>query len=577
MTKQSAYQTLLTNDPIDNYEDPERYQKEWLPKVEAYRKAREASIPKDLKVELPKDRSELIQEQFNPLAYLYDAKLLTPEEFAITDSSGVELVNKMSKGELTAVQVFNAFAKRAVICNQFTNCAMEFFLEEGLKQAEARDQYFKENGKIVGPLHGLPISLKEHIAYKGRITNAGYVSLLDNVSEEHAVTPKILEKLGAVFYVRTNQPQTLMHLDGNNNLIGNTQNPHNLLLSSGGSSSGEGAITGFGGSVIGVGSDIGGSIRAPAAYSGSIGLRPTTRRISGFGSISSQKGQESVPGVAGPLARTVEDIELWMKSYINEGKPWNYDHWSLPLQWRDVTQPKPTEITIAVIRDDGLVRVTPPIRRGLEETVNKLKAAGVKIIEWTPPRTQLAYETVHKMYSADGNAAQRKLLAASGEPITKLTRWSLNYGQGARDIPASENRNLNVIRDDLRHEYSQFLTENNVDAILSPVYSNVAPHSEEVYGWSYTSLFNLLDFPTLAFQTGLYQDPKVDKWTEEDLKYKYRNDIEKLENENYHPDEFVGAPIGLQLSGRRYFDEEVCAIGKTIIQTLGVDLLKQSK
>lgn len=577
MTKRSAYEALLTQDPVDNYEDPDRFQKEWLPKIEKYRQAREQSIPKDLTVPLPKPVEELIKDQFNAVEYLYNAKLLTPEEFAITDTSAVDLVNKMSKGELTAVEVFKAFAKRAVICNQFTNCAMEFLLEDGLKQAEARDQYFKEHGKIVGPLHGVPISLKEHIAYKGRITCAGYASLIDNRSADHAVTPKILEKLGAVFYVRTNQPQTLMHLDGNNNIIGNTQNPHNLLLSSGGSSSGEGAITGFGGSAIGVGSDIGGSIRAPAAYSGSIGLRPTTRRISTFGSISSQKGQESVPGVAGPMARTIEDIELWMKSYINEGRPWDYDHWSLPIPWRDVVKPNPTDLTIAVIRDDGLVRVTPPIRRGLDETVNKLKEAGVKIIEWTPPRTKLAYDTVHKMYACDGNAAQRKLLAASGEPVTKLTKWSLNYGKGATDFPVSENRVLNATRDELRHEYSQFMVDNKVDAILSPVYLNVAPRSEEVYNWSYTALFNLLDLPTLAFQTGLFQDPKVDKWTNDDLKYQYRSELEKLENENYQPDEFVGAPIGLQLSGRRYHDEEVCAVGKTVVEILGVDLLKQHK
>ncbi|EGW29918.1 uncharacterized protein SPAPADRAFT_63546 [Spathaspora passalidarum NRRL Y-27907] len=410
--------------------------------------------------------------------------------------------------------------------------------------------------------------------YKGRITHGGYVSKLDNVTPEHGVTNQILANLGAVFYVRTNQPQTLMHLDSGNNVNGFSKNPFNLLLSSGGSSSGEGAISGFGGSAIGVGSDIGGSIRAPAAYSGSIGLRPSSKRISGLGAISSGAGQESVPAVIGPLTRSVDDVDLWMDAYINEGKPWELDGTLIHMPWRKVDKPNPADLTIAVIRDDGLVRVSPPVRRALNETVEKLRAAGVKIVEFTPPNTKLAYETVHKMYTCDGNYMQRELLSASGEPLTKLTKWSLNYGEGARDFPASENRKLNYIRDGLRQEYTEYLVKNKVDFILSPAYNNVAPHSEEVYNWSYTSLFNILDLPTLVIQSGVFQDPNVDKWTEEDLKYKYRSPLEQLENENYHPDEFIGAPVGLQLSGRRYFDEEVVAAGKAIVDVLGVDLFK---
>lgn len=175
-----------------------------------------------------------------------------------------------------------------------------------------------------------------------------------------------------------------MHLDSNNNFTGLTKCPFNLLLSSGGSSSGEGAIVAYGGSSIGVGSDIGGSIRAPAAFSGCHGFRPSTRRISTKGGISGGAGQESVPAVVGPLGRSIEDLDLWMKTYINDGKPWDYDNWIIPLPWREVKTPAVNDLTIAVIRDDGLVRVSPPIRRALDEVVNKLKDAGAKIIEFTP-------------------------------------------------------------------------------------------------------------------------------------------------------------------------------------------------
>lgn len=569
-----SYETFLNKDPLDKYEDSEIYTKEWLPKVEKYRQDLKDAIPKNYTIELPKPIDDLIKDQFNAVDYLYSQKLLTPEEFAITDLSATELAKKIAAGELSSVEVFKAFAHRATLAHQFTNCAMELFIDEGLKQAEERDNYFKEHGKTVGPLHGIPISLKEQMNYKDKITHGGYVSKIVNIPNSHGVTTSILEKLGAIFYVRTSQPQTLMHLDSANNFTGLTKNPFNLLLSSGGSSSGEGAIVGYGGSAIGVGSDIGGSIRAPAAYSGCHGLRPTTKRISVKGGVSSGAGQESVPAVAGPMARSIDDLELWMKAYINEGKPWESDSTSLPMPWRDVSTPKIGDLTVAIIRDDGLIRVSPPIRRALNTVVEKLKGAGAKIIEFDPPNTKLAYETVHKMYNCDGNHMQRKLLSGSNEPLTKLTKWNLNYGEGAKHYDVASNRELNVTRDQLRDQYNDFMVQNKVDFILSPTYNNVAPHSEEVYNWSYTSLWNILDFPTLSFQTGIFQDPTKDKWTEEDTKYKYRSKLEQLENENYDPSQFVGAPVGLQLSGKRYFDEEVLAAGKAIVDLLGVDLYK---
>lgn len=127
--------------------------------------------------------------------------------------------------------------------------------------------------------------------------------------------------------------------------------------------------------------------------------------------------------------------------------------------------------------------------------------------------------------------------------MTKLTKWSLNFGTGEQPLSVLENRRLNVIRDQLRAEYNEYLMNNKIDFILSPSYNNVAPHSEAGFNWSYTTLFNILDLPTLAFQTGIYQDPKVDKWTEEDLQYKYRSPLEQFENENYDPENSKGLQL----------------------------------
>lgn len=568
-----SFESFLTTENFEGYEDKEKYEREWLPKVLKYRADLEKAVLPEYKIELPKSIEKLQEEQFNPLQYLRDQKLLSDEERRITELSSTELAKEIADGKLKAEVVFKAYARRAVICHQFTNCALDLFLDEGLQRAKELDAYYEKHGKVVGPLHGVPISLKEQMDYKKRITNGCWVSLLDRIPKEHGATTKTLEKLGAVFYVRTNQPQTLMHLDSNNNLIGSSRNPFNLALSPGGSSSGEGSIVGFGGSSIGVGSDIGGSIRAPAAYSGCHGLRPTTRRVALRGGISSGIGQESVVAVSGPMARSIDDIDLFMKHYINDGKPWEEDQWALPMPWRLVAPPKPSSLTVAVMYDDGIVRPTPPIARGLKEVVDKLVKAGVNVVEFKPIRMQEAMDTVNKLYSCDGNYMQKKLIADSGEPLMKLSKWALNYGLGSKDIGVAENRKLNAIRDLLRQEYTNYMIDNKVDLILGPAYNNVAPRLEEVYNWSYTALYNILDFPSLLVQTGLFQDPSVDKWGPDFASYTYRSNLEELELSGYDPERFKGAPIAVQFAARRYFDEELVAAAKTVVDILGVDLL----
>lgn len=507
---------------------------------------------------------------FSTVDFLNKTTALTEKEKEITLSSASDLAAKIASSELSSVEVLKAFAHRAVITQQFTNFAMDFFIHEGLQRAQELDDYLFKNGKIMGPLHGIPISLKEQIGYGGKITNGGWVAWLDNIPTEDATTIKTLRKLGAVFYVRTNQPQSLMHLDSNNNIIGRTRNPHNSLLTPGGSSGGEGACVAARGSAIGVGTDIGGSIRAPAAFSGTFGLRPTSRRISCFGGVSSGKGQESVVAVAGPLANTVDDIELFMKAYINEGKPWDDDQWCIPIPWRAVEKPNPKDVTVAIMYDDGQVKPHPPILRGLKHVEAKLKAAGVNVITFEPIKTKEAYEVVNKMYSCDGNFAQKEMIRPSGEPILPLTKWALSFGDGDKMYTVTENRELNYQRDGLRKAYNDYFVKNKVDFIISPTYVGVAPVCIEdglagPYYWGYTSLFNILDLPTLTFPTNLSQDPKIDL---KDDTYQPRSELDKIEQDKYIPELFEGAPICFQLTSRRYFDEETVAFGKILEEIL---------
>lgn len=148
--------------------------------------------------------------QLNISKFIDTCKLLTPQEQEITACSGTELVSRMAAGKLTAVETVTAFLKRAHVAHQLTNFATEFLVDDSLAAAAKLDAKFQETGKIVGPLHGLPISIKEHIGLKGKIVHSAYVAWADNIAQEDALVLRLAAKAGAVFHVRTNVPQSCM-------------------------------------------------------------------------------------------------------------------------------------------------------------------------------------------------------------------------------------------------------------------------------------------------------------------------------------------------------------------------------
>lgn len=540
-------------------EDESKFKK-FIPRIEAYRKKLEDGIKPEYSLPanfLPKDLDKGIDVTKIP------EKVLNGSELAITEMSGTDLSIKIADGELTSVEVFKAFAKRATIAHQLTNCAMELFVDDGLKRAQELDDYFSKTGQTVGPLHGLPISLKEHYNFKGRVTHSAFVSKLDNITNNWSTTVENLRDAGAVFYVRTTEPQTLMHLCTYNNITGACRNPRNTSLTAGGSSSGEGAIGAMKGSVFGLGSDIGGSVRCPAAFCGIWGLRPTQKRLSmhNVESAFGLKIQESVQCVLGPLARSAQDIDLFMKSIIAQ-EPWKKDPCTLPLPWRKVPLPSASSLKIAICYDDGVVMPTPPIQRALKIASEKLEAAGVKVVEWKPIKVKELVEACSSMYNADANFSQKTALAASGEPLAPLSKVALSFGCADKGVSVTDNQRLNGIRDQGRQDYHDTLEKEGIDFILSPVYVSVAAKPSTVKYWGYTNLWNILDFPNVVFPTGLEVSLELDGV---DTHYEPRNEYESYEYSLYSsPDDFKGAPISLQITGRRYQDEELVMASEVI-------------
>ncbi|KAF4776197.1 hypothetical protein HER10_EVM0004269 [Colletotrichum scovillei] len=501
--------------------------------------------------------------QLNISKFIDTCKLLTPREQEITACSGTELVSWMAAGKLTAVETVTAFLKRAHVAHQLTNFATEFLVDDALAAAAKLDAKFQETGKIVGPLHGLPISIKEHIGLKGKIVHSAYVAWADNVAQEDALVLRLAAKAGAVFHVRTNVPQSCMHLDCSNPIYGTTVNPYNRNLTSGGSSGGEGACLGLRGSVLGLGTDIGGSVRGPAAFCGCYGLRTTALRNPYKGICLPGLGQESIKCILGPLANSISDIQLFEDVVLNQ-EPWDEETSLVPLPWKKMEPYQPGQFTVGVIWDDGMVHPHPPVTRGLEYAVDKLKAAGVKVVDFEPYKHGEGAEIIELLYFPDAAETQKEVLAEGGEPVAPLTEWAFHYSK-PEPLTIRENWQLNLRREAFREEYHKVMKDRGVDFILCPAYVGVAAKCGTPQYWHYTTIWNILDQPSITFPTGLHVDPKVDVV---DANYKPRSATDEREYKKYIPEAFVDAPIALQLAGKHFRDEETVAAADLVTKII---------
>lgn len=213
---------------------------------------------------------------------------------------------------------------------QQVSCLHEIFFDAAMEDAQRLDDYFAAHKKPIGPLHGLPVSLKDQFHVKDVETTMGYVGWINSFEGKHGTGKervfesemvRELRNLGAVLYCKTSVPHTLMMGETANNIIGYTRNPKNRNLSSGGSSGGEGALICLRGSPAGFGTDIGGSIRIPAAFNGLYGIRPSAGRLPYEGMANSMDGQNTVLSVVGPLATSIRSLRLVFKSLLTQA-PW---------------------------------------------------------------------------------------------------------------------------------------------------------------------------------------------------------------------------------------------------------------
>lgn len=408
--------------------------RQWTEITAAKRTQRDQKIPGKWKIPsdlLPAEDVQDVQD------WPRTSGFFTAEELSITESTASEVVEKIAAGEWTAQKVIEATCKRASVAQQLINCVTEICFDGAIARAKELDAYFAKEGKTVGPLHGLPISFKDQFNIKGLDTSVGYVSWANNPASEDSTLVTLLYEAGAISYVKTNIPATLMMGESINNIFGRTQNPRNRNLTTGGSSGGESALVTFRGSFLGVGTDIGGSIRHPCSFTGLYGLRPSHGRVSYQRAANTYLGQEAVRSCAGPMCRSPADIRLFMSS-IAAQKPWLHDPQSIPIPWRTEEEILPKKLCFGFGMGDGKVTPSPPLRRAMEITKAALLAAGHEVIDYLPIEHPEATEIVNKMWSADGGEEFQRDTDASGEPLhPQLEAW-LGHSAKAKPLTVFE-------------------------------------------------------------------------------------------------------------------------------------------
>jgi Asp-tRNA(Asn)/Glu-tRNA(Gln) amidotransferase A subunit family amidase len=447
-----------------------------------------------------------------------------------------ELTAGIREKRFSPVEVVDAHLERIALLQPKLNAFVHLDAEGARFRARAAEAAVLR-GENLGPLHGVPLTIKSCMDAAGWPAPAGSLMRKDYVAQQDAPLVARLRAAGAIILGNTNTPEYLMAYETNNSLSGKTRNPWNLDRSSGGSSGGEAAAIASGCSVGGVGSDGGGSVRVPAHFCGICGLKPTPGRIPATGHFPAGGGAFAWIGVVGPMARTVADVRALFEVMAG---PDVGDALSAPVPVRAVRVEDAKKLRIGVLESDALGKATP-------ESV-------------------AAVERAAKILSEQGFVVEKKRLSGLGRaielwwyffgPVIADLIWKGAVGQEKAMSPmlrefvalATAERTLTYDgflqacgeRDGLRAEILREMCE--VTILLSPVSAGPAfRHGEgnwrtgekENYRdtMRYSQWLNLTGFPGVAVPVGLSSE---------------------------------GLPIGVQVIGRPYEEEMILAVAEAI-------------
>ena len=455
----------------------------------------------------------------------------------LTFFPAVEMARQIREKKISATELAEAHLAKIERLNPKLNAFVQVDAERVRREARQADAALM-SGQGLGPLHGVPISIKSSIDVAGMKIESGTRLRAGNAATEDAPLVARLRKAGAIVLGVTNTPELLMAWETDNLLYGRTNSPWDLERTPGGSSGGEAAAIASGMSAGGVGSDGGGSIRVPAHFSGICGLKPTPGRIPATGHFPESGGPFALIGVVGPMARTVADLKILFE--VMQG-PDDGDTCAapVPLRWPSVDEVK--RLKIGYFEDDGRTPVTPEIRAAVRTAAEALAGAGFQVEPFRPDGLEEARILWKKFFVKMGGMLIGPMFTGREHDQNPILKQFLEWSAAEPSLSGTGVLDAWIRRDAVR---AAFLAQMRQYPILlcPPAAIPAFRHGERSWkiegkmvhyldAWSYTEWFNLLGNPAAVIPVS-------------------------------HSNE--GLPIGVQIIGRPWEEERVLSIAAAL-------------
>ncbi|HEX5165428.1 MAG TPA: amidase [Thermomicrobiales bacterium] len=395
-------------------------------------------------------------------------------------ASATRLAEALARREISSRELLDSYLGRVDRHNPALNAVVTIDAERARAEADAADAAIAR-GEAIGPLHGLPVTIKDSLATAGLRTTSGAGEFAEYVPDTDAVVVDRLRRAGAIVFGKTNLPTFAGDAQTYNDLFGTTNNPWDIERTPGGSSGGSTAAIAAGLSALELGSDIGGSLRIPAHYCGVYTLKPTHGIVPERGHIPPLPGSLSETDVMaiGPLARDARDLDLCLSVIagpdVDRAVGWRLE---LPPPRHDAL----ADYRIAVWLDDPYCTIDGELAEVYATLVDELRRAGARISEVPPPVPLAdAHDVAQRLIQGamsrwlPGDAFESLLARAAAAPAgddTPPLRWARNITQRVRDHQLAAERRLQM-----KAAWAAFFRD--FDVFLCPVTPTAAIHHDQ--------------------------------------------------------------------------------------------------
>ena len=431
--------------------------------------------------------------------------------------SSTELGRLIRTGQLSSVEAVDAHIAAIERLNGRLNAVVACRFEQARAEAKAADVLVRaRSGEPLPVFHGVPCTVKESFALRGMPHSGGLYARRQRRASEDALTVSRLRRTGAIALGVTNLSELCMWMESDNPVYGRTSNPYDLGRTVGGSSGGEGAIIAAGGSPMGIGSDIGGSIRLPAFFCGIFGHKPTGGLVPCSGQFPAPIGDARRYITTGPLARKAEDLWPFLQAIAG---PDPADPSGPCFTLGDPAQVRLADLQVLDVPDNGTTPVHPELRAAQRSVAEHLASRGARVRPLRIPALRQSLEIWGSMLSAAGGPSFAELMGEGHavSPERELVRWL--FGRSHHTFPAIALASLErlptftgergqryvAMGRKLGREIEALLGPSGV--LLYPSYAEPAPRHGlpmlRPFRFVYTAIFNVLELPSTQVPLGL--------------------------------------------------------------------------